>query len=234
MPSSEPLRPRPRRLALFWSPLFFLTALTVPLVLVPNNLTDLVFSRVCSGLSGCSVALEGVRYTFPSGAVFDRAEIRTPSSSGPVRLSVGQASYLPSKGRFFFQINEIDLRPYWMGANSASEQFIRKHDLAQWLVVKDSRWVLTREGEEIYCLRLLRGEKNGNLLKGGLKFEAGRLSKINTVFCLASSVWERFPNLVSKRFSRDEEGRRLFKVSWGQGLWRLWGRNGPVLEARWQ
>ena len=202
---SEPIRLKPYRPIVWGIAILLFLVLPAFLVLIPNPLTDHLLSRACSQISGFSISLKGVKCAFR-----------------------------PSQKSVYFQITEMDLRRIEIVPGSASGNFIRQHNLEEWLLIKKSRWVLTSENRGSYCLRLLKAEKNGNLLKGGLRFEAGKTSKISAAFWLKPYVWERFPKLIEKRFSSDAEGRRLFKISWSEGLWRLWGRNGPVLEARWQ
>ena len=132
-----------------------------------------------------------------------------------------------------FRVRETDLRPAWRGKDSVVGRFVRSHGLDAWLLVKDSRWVFRRSGATGY-LRLLKAQAGDVSIRGGLCLDGGRISKWEAVFWLPRSVWGRFPELTEKRFAEDGRGRRLFKLTWNNGLWRLWGRLGPVLEARWQ
>ncbi len=132
-----------------------------------------------------------------------------------------------------FSVREIDLRPVWREDDSAVARFVREHDLDAWLLVKDSRWVFRRAGATSY-LRLLKAQAGDVSIRGGVRLDDGRVSKCDAAFWLPRSVWGRFPELVEKKFAEDVRGRRLFKLTWNNGRWRLWGRFGPVLEARWQ
>jgi len=132
-----------------------------------------------------------------------------------------------------FRVGETDLRRVWPLEETAVGRFVRQHGLSSWLVVKDSRWAFKVRRDTSY-LRLLEARAGDVLIQGGLRFDGGRISKWNAAFRLPRSLWERFPELVGKRFGQDSSGRRLFKLTWSGGHCRLWGRSGPVLEASWQ
>ena len=140
---------------------------------------------------------------------------------------------VPSGSSVTFLIGEADLRKMLPADDSAVGRFVRQNDLARWLNIKNSRWIFKSRDGVLY-LRLLEARAGEVLIQGGLCYEGGRVSRWNAAFRLPKSWWGRFPSLVGKRFAQDPSGRRLFKLSWSGGLYRLWGRSGPVLEASWQ
>lgn len=150
----------------------------------------------------------------------------------PVELR-GVRYEFQTKPYMIFRVREIDLRPVWQGEDSAVGRFVHKHGLESGLLVKDSLWAFKRTDGGWYA-RLLEARAGEVSIKGGLRIVGGRISKWNAIFWLPRAVWGRFPELVEKRFAQDGQGRRLFKLTWNDGRWRLWGRSGPVLEARWQ
>ena len=78
-----------------------------------------------------------------------------------------------------------------------------------------------------------QGVHAGSKIRGGALFKERRLSKLSTALWVPQSVWSGFPQMIDKRFARDADNRRFFKLSYNEGLWRVWGRSAPVLEARW-
>ncbi len=139
----------------------------------------------------------------------------------------------PTRAGIVFRVREIDLRPMWQGTDSAASRFIHQHDLDEWLELKDTLWILkSRRGR--WFLRLLNARAGEISIKGGLCLDRGRIVRWNGAIHLPRSLSERFPQIVEKRFAQDALGRRLFKMTWAGGQWRLWGRSGPVLEAKWQ
>ncbi len=139
----------------------------------------------------------------------------------------------PSKGSIDLRIREINLRPMWRGADSAAGRFFREHKLDDLLELKDTVWVLkTRLGS--WYLRLLNAGAGELSMRGGLRLDKGRIKRWNAAFRLPKKISERFPQIIEKRFAQDGYGRRILKMTWANGRWRLWGRSGPVLEAKWQ
>ena len=173
-------------------------------------------------------------FFFPNPAVDTIISVAVHAILGkPIRLQGAQLDLPLSGKRVFFRIREIDLLPLCGAQDSAASVFVARHGLESWLKLRDSRWVLTR-GADRFTLRLLSAQAGEASIKAGLRFEKGRLSKASAAIWLPKEVWRRFPDLVEKRFSKDVHGRRLFKLTWNEGRWRLWGRSAPVLEASWR
>lgn len=138
-----------------------------------------------------------------------------------------------SRGSLVFRVKEIDFRSMWRGEDSAVGRFVAQNNLDELLEVKDSRWVL-KPRKNVWYLRVLAAHSGEISIKGGLRIDNGRVSKWNATLCLPKKLSKRFPQIFEKRFAQDTFGRRLFKMTWASGRWRLWGQLGPVLEAKWQ
>ncbi len=212
---------------------FIPLALFAFLFFIPNPLTDLLVSGFLRAQLGRPVSLRGVRYDFPCRISFSEARLKPSDTTGEIHVRGGRVDYLREKRRTAFRAKEIDLGPLWLEKDSTTARFVQSHDLEKGLVLKNSIWTLVRKDGVLY-VRLLSAEAGGASLRGGLRFEEGCVSKWATALWLPKQLWGRFPDLVEKKFTQDAEGRRLFKLTWSRDSWRLWGRFGPVLEARWQ
>ncbi len=157
----------------------------------------------------------------------------TATLNKPVRVHGAHLEFPPSGQRTYFRVREIDLLPLCGAPDSTLSVFVKRHRLEDWLRLRDSRWVLTR-AEDRLTLRLLKARAGEASIQAGLRFERKRLTRAAAAIWLPKAVWSRFPDLVERRFSRDAQGRRLFKLTWNDGRWRLWGRSAPVLEASWR
>lgn len=204
MPPGSDSRPAPKKLARL--PFFAAgTAfLAVLLFFVPNPLTDLLVSRAVSQTADAPVALRSVRLKL-----------------------------LPGSRRLFLRAGELDARALAGRPGGTVSEFVRRYNLLDWLLIRDSRWLLGRKDGE-WRLRMLDAAAGEAALRAGFSFRGGRLRKLNAAFWLPRSIWGRFPEVVEKRFALDASGRRLFKLTWNDGRWTLRGRSAPVLEARWR
>ena len=230
---TQDLRLRSRRIPAF---LLVVLAASLPffsLAFFPNYLTDRLFSRVCAGLWGRPVTLHRIRLEFPLGVSFRAAEFGQIGGRPEALARFGQARFSASGGEWLFAIREIDLEGLIEAFSPASVRLIRQQGLSDWLFMRNTRWRFKREGETSY-LRLLDAEAGNGSLRGGLRFDGAVLSKADLILWLPEAVWSRFPKLIEKRFVEDNRHRRLFKLTWKNGRWTLWGRSAPVLEARWK
>ena len=230
---TQDLRPRPRRIPAF---LIVVLAASLPffsLAFFPNHLTDRLFSYVCAGFWGQSVLFHRVQLEFPLGVSFRAAEFGRINGGRPEALArFGQARFFASTDEWLLAIREIDLEGLIEVFSPASVRLIRRQGLSDWFFMRNTYWRFKREGETSY-LRLLKAEAGEGSLRGGLRFDGPVLSKANLALWLPEAVWSRFPKLIEKRFVEDSRRRRLFKLTWNNGRWTLWGRSAPVLEARW-
>jgi hypothetical protein len=201
------------------------------LAFLPNPLTDKLVSWAVGSAVSRPVHFKRVQYEFPFGASFLEAVVGD-ASRGPLAVArQGRLRLDPSQRQWTLRVHEIDLEPLY-GPSSSTGSFIRRTGLSEWLLIRDSLWLANQDGSTSY-LRLLEGQVGEGSVKGGLRMDGDRVSKVDAAFWLPESVWKRFPELVEKRFAQDEQRRRLFKLSWNNGRWTLWGRSAPVLEASW-
>ena len=231
-PDLDPSRPRPRKNSRLP---FFVLAVSFPLFLLaffPNPLTDRLASRLCSAAFGRPVTFGQIRFEFPSTVSFQRAEVWPSPSAGSIVALSGRMNVHPLRQQAVLRAREIDLRALCGAEGSPAANFVRQHGLSDWLSVHDSRWLLEWQ-RSFYDLRLLDSGVGGSSLRGGLRFDRRELHKLDVAFWLPETIWGRFPELMEKRFAQDAEGRRLLKLTWSGGRWRLWGRSAPVLEASW-
>jgi hypothetical protein len=204
------------------------------LAFLPNPVTDAGVSWFARKIVGRPVELKGVRFEFPFALYFQDGRLWPSSGDGPALMRGGRIVWLPGSARAEFRMKEIDFLPVFASAASSAGNFIRKHGLNEWMLVRDSHWTLThRLGQ--FTLRLVDSKVGESSLVGGIRFNAqGAPSRSAAALWLPKSVWNRFSGLVGKKFPEDAEGRRLIKLTWNAGKWRLWGRSAPVLEASWR
>lgn len=190
--------------------------------------------RLFKPLTAASAALFFALPFFIPNPLLDAALSGASAAAGyPARFERARFA-LPSArlDGLHFYADEVRLRPL-AGSNPMTQAFLGKEGLEDWLSVRRAHLVFVFKSPAFY-VRILDARTGPGHLRGGVRLDGGKVSKWSLACWLPESVWGRFPELVGKRFSRDAGGRRLFKLTWNGGRWRLWGRSAPVLEASWR